>query len=131
LTVRVLGLKVACLMTILFGFSGAVTMGMPTKVVMVGATSAVDEGGGTVVEAAGGLAITVAESGGIDADVVGAVVCTDTPFKFKGGFCVAGFGVVASGETHPKATILSMRLVTISRGILLFFITTSRIVFGI
>jgi len=98
---------------------------------MVGATSVVDEAGGIVVEAAGGSATTVAESGGIDADVVGAAVCTDTPVKPKEGVCVTGFGVVASGETHPKTMILSMRLVTISREILLFFISTSRIVFGI
>mgnify|MGYP007070579767 CR=1 FL=1 len=94
---------------------------MPTKVVMVGGTSAADEAGGIVVEAAGGSATTVTLAGGIDAGPVG------TTFKSREGICVTGFGVVALGAEHPKAMILSMKLVTISRGILLFFISTSGI----
>jgi hypothetical protein len=109
-------------MTILFGFSGTGTMGMPWKVVMVGGTSAEDEGGGIVVAMTGGSATAVTLAGGIDAGLVG------TTFKFKELFCGSGFDVVALGAEHPKTIMLSMRLVTISRGILLIFISTSGIV---
>jgi hypothetical protein len=63
--------------------------------------------------------------------VVGTAVCTDNTVELNVGICVTGFGVVALREAHPKAMIPSMRLVPISRGILLFFISSSRIVFGI